>query len=59
MSLNSDALFTSSSSSSPLTCNAIISTMSSNKFQKLPVAMATNEYIHVWFKGADQKKYCL
>lgn len=56
-SLNSDVGFANISSSVLKSESPSFLTKSSlNKFQKLPVAMATNEYIHVWFKGSDQNK---
>lgn len=63
MALNNDSAFNNTpTSSSPLNfASSSISTTASgqqirNQSQKLPIAMALNEYIHVWFKGEDSTK---
>uniref|UniRef100_A0A915EGG6 F-BAR domain only protein 2 n=1 Tax=Ditylenchus dipsaci TaxID=166011 RepID=A0A915EGG6_9BILA len=57
ISLNSDSVFAGPSSSSPLTLSSSnIVQPTSNKQQKLHIALAVNEYVHALFKGEDMSK---
>ncbi|KAI1720377.1 adaptor complexes medium subunit family domain-containing protein [Ditylenchus destructor] len=50
-----DSAFAGPSSSSPLTVGTagVNTLLQQNRRQKLPIALALNEYVHVWMKGED------